>query len=173
MGIDTPSDEFYTINTKQSGPPMSGHKLQPRLIRSNPNTKSNTVPKKPARQKWTGHLYLPGHNYKLLSQDAKDALQKYNIEAIQKFKSSRNLHETNFYMMYLNIHRIIPHYPMKKKSFKNVRNLVLTKMWSCQKMISWISYPVKNIPKINLIKFSKLIKHIRNDNLKPKLLLGK
>ena len=126
MGIDTPSDEFYTINTKQSGPPMSGHKLQPRLIRCNPNTKPNTVPKKPARQKWTGHLYLPGHNYKRLSQDAKDALQKYNIEAIQKFKSSRNLHETNFYMMYLNIHRIIPHYPMKKKSFKNVRNLVLT-----------------------------------------------
>ena len=35
MGIDTPSDEFYTINTNQ--PPMSArHKLQPRLLRSNP-----------------------------------------------------------------------------------------------------------------------------------------
>ena len=39
-------------------------------------------------------LYLPGHIYKLLSQEAKDALQKYNVEAIQKFKSSRNLKET-------------------------------------------------------------------------------
>ena len=39
---------------------------------------------------------MPGHSYKLLSQEAKDALQKYNVEAIQKFKSSRNLHETNF-----------------------------------------------------------------------------
>ena len=73
MGIDTPSDEFYNINTDQSGPPK--HKLQPRLFRSNPNTKPNTFPKKPARQKWTGPVYLPGHIYKLLSQEAKDALQ--------------------------------------------------------------------------------------------------
>ena len=39
---------------------------------------------------------LPGHIYKLLIQEAKDALQKYNVEAIQKFKSSRDLHETIF-----------------------------------------------------------------------------
>ena len=77
MGIDTPSDEFYNINTNQSGPPMSArHKLQPRLLRSNLNTKPNTFPKKPARQKWTGPIYLPGHIYKLLSQEAKYALQK-------------------------------------------------------------------------------------------------
>ena len=70
------------------------HKLQPRLLRSNPNTKPNTFPKKPARQKRTGPIYLPGHIYKRLSQEAKDALQKYNVEAIQKFKASRNLNET-------------------------------------------------------------------------------
>ena len=52
------------------------HKLKPRLLRSNPNTKLNTFPKKPARQKWTGPIYLPAHIYKLLSQEAKDALQK-------------------------------------------------------------------------------------------------
>ena len=93
--IDTPSDEFYNINTNQSGPPMSTrHKLQPPLLRSNPNTKTNTFPKKPARQKWTGPIYLPGHIYKLLSQEAKDALHKYNIETIQKFKASRSLNET-------------------------------------------------------------------------------
>ena len=96
MGIDTPSDEFYNINTNQSGPPISArHKLQPRLLRSNPNTKPNMFPKKPARQKWTGPIYLPGHIYKLLSQEAKDAVQKYNVEAIQKFKTSRNLNETH------------------------------------------------------------------------------
>ena len=95
MGIDTPSDEFYNNNTNQSGPPISArHKLQPRLLRTNPNTKPNTFPKKPARQKWTGPKYLPGHIYKLLSQEAKDAFQKYNVEAIQKFKASRNLNET-------------------------------------------------------------------------------
>ena len=95
MGIDTPSDEFYHINTNQSCPPMSAtHKLQPRLLMSNLNTKPNTFPKKSSRQKWTCPIYLPGHIYNLLSQKSKDALQKYNVEAIQKFKSSRNLYET-------------------------------------------------------------------------------
>ena len=74
MGIDTPSDEFYNINTNQSWPPMSArHKVQPRLLRSYPNTKPNTFSKNPTRQKWTGPIYLPGHIYKLLSQEAKDA----------------------------------------------------------------------------------------------------
>ena len=41
MGRDTPSDEFYTINKNQSGPPMSArHKLQPRLL-----SKSKYIPK--------------------------------------------------------------------------------------------------------------------------------
>ena len=71
------------------------HKLQPRLLRSNPNTKPNTFPRKSARQKWTGPIFLPAHIHKLLSQEAKDALQKYNVEAIQKFKASRNLNETD------------------------------------------------------------------------------
>ena len=43
----------------------------------------------------TGPILLPGHIYKLLSQEVKDALQKYNVEAIQKFKTSRNLNETD------------------------------------------------------------------------------
>ena len=46
IGIDTPRDEFCNINTNQSGPLMSAtHKLQPRLLRSNPNTKPNTFHK--------------------------------------------------------------------------------------------------------------------------------
>ena len=39
---------------------------------------------------------MPSHIYNLLSQEAKDALQKYNVEAIQKFKASRHLNETQF-----------------------------------------------------------------------------
>ena len=75
MCIDIPSDEFYNININQSGPPISArHKLQPRLLRSNPNTKPKPFPKKPARHKWTGPIYLPGHIYKLLSQEEKDGL---------------------------------------------------------------------------------------------------
>ena len=50
--ISDPYMGIYNINTNQSGPPISArHKLQPRLLRTNPNTKPNTFPKKPARQK--------------------------------------------------------------------------------------------------------------------------
>ena len=36
MGIDSPSHEFYNINTDQSGPPISArHKLKSRLLRTN------------------------------------------------------------------------------------------------------------------------------------------
>ena len=77
MGIDTPSDEFYNINTTYSGPPMSArHKLQPRLPRQNPSP--STFPKKQTKQKWTGPMYLPAHINKLLSQEAKDVSQKYS-----------------------------------------------------------------------------------------------
>ena len=57
MSIDTPSEEFYNINTNQSGPPMSArHKLQPRLQRTNPNVKPNKFPMKSPRQRWTGPI---------------------------------------------------------------------------------------------------------------------
>ena len=49
MGIDTPREEFYNINTTQCGPPMSArHKLQPRLPR--PNQGPNTFPMKQTKQ---------------------------------------------------------------------------------------------------------------------------
>ena len=60
-----------------------------------PNQSPETIPKKQTKQRWTGHIYLPAHIYKLLSQEVKDALQKYNADATQKFKSTRNLHEIN------------------------------------------------------------------------------
>ena len=69
------------------------HKLQPRLPK--PNQSPETFPKKQTYQRWTGPIYLPAHMYKLLSQEVKDVLQKYNAETIQKFKSTRNLHEIN------------------------------------------------------------------------------
>ena len=46
---------------------------------------------------------MPGHIYKRLSQEAKDALQEYNVEAIQKFKASRNQNETEL------IHNVYEH----------------------------------------------------------------
>ena len=95
MGIDTPSDAFYDITTTQYVPPISArHKLQSRLPKSNQSPE--TFPKKETKQRWTGSIYLTSHIYKLLSQEVRDALQKYNAEAIQKFKSTRNLHEIYF-----------------------------------------------------------------------------
>ena len=73
--------------------------------------------------------------YELLSQEAKDALQKYNEGAIQKFKASRNLNETDL------IHDVYEHaqenyhLPLMKKSFKHVRNSILTLSWSHIQMI--------------------------------------
>ena len=84
MGIDTPSDEFYNSNTTQYVPPVSARdKLQPRPPK--PNQSPETFTKKQTKQRWTGPIYLPAPLYKLLSQEVKDALQKYNAEAIQKF----------------------------------------------------------------------------------------
>ena len=95
MGIITTSDEFYNIHTTQYVPPMSTrHKLQPRL--SKPNHSPETFPKKQTKQIWTGPIYLPSHIHNLLSQAVKDAFQKYNEEAIQKFKSTRNFYQINF-----------------------------------------------------------------------------
>ena len=48
--------------------------------------------------------YILARTYiQTLSQEAKDALQKYNVEAIQKFKASRNLGETEL------IHNVYEH----------------------------------------------------------------
>ena len=83
MGIGTPSDEFYNVHATQYVPPVSArHKLQPRPPK--PNQSPEIFPKKQTNQRWTGPICLPAHIYKLLSQEVKDALQKYNAKAIQK-----------------------------------------------------------------------------------------
>ena len=76
--IDTPSEEFYHINTTHASPPMSSrHKLRPRLPRPNSgptrlpnNSLTQNAPTK--KNTWTGTIYLPGHIYVILSQDVKD-----------------------------------------------------------------------------------------------------
>ena len=54
---------------------------------------------------------MPGHVYKLLSQEAKDALQMYNVEGILKFKASINLNETEL------IHDVYEHAQEKLPPF--------------------------------------------------------
>ena len=123
MCIDTPSDEFYNIHTTQYVPPQSTrHKLQPRLPK--PNQSPVTFPKKQTNQRWTDPIYLPGHIYKHF----KCALQKYNAEAIQKFKFTRNLHEIIFYMIYMKIHKKTLQHQIKMINLQITKNLILIKI---------------------------------------------
>ena len=62
--------------------------------------------------------------YKVLSQEAKDALQKYNMESIQKFKSSRNLNETN---LVHDLHEDTQSNFPSSNNFKSAKNMTLTK----------------------------------------------
>ena len=80
-----------------------------------------------------------------MSQEAKDALQKYNVEAIQKFKTSRNLNETDL------IHDVYEHTQEKlapsidEEEFQECQEFNTdTKIWSHLQMISWISSPDKS-----------------------------
>ena len=63
----------------------SGQTLIPNLIHSQRNQpeKNGLVP------------YICQDIYKHFRQETKEALQKYNVEAIQKFKASQNLNETD------------------------------------------------------------------------------
>ena len=140
MSIDTPSDEFYTINTNQSGPPMSArHKLLPRLLRLNPNKNLIHFPR---NQPDRNGLVLYTYQDIYIHFGVKSQKMLYRSTMLKPFKSS-SLQEIymklHFCMMNMKIHRLIPHHPMKMMSFKNARNSILTKIWSHPQMISWIS----------------------------------
>ena len=124
MGIDTPSDEFYNIHTTQYVGPMSArHKLQPRLPK--PNQSPETFPKKQTKQSWTGPIYLLAHIYKLLSQEVKDALQKY----LQKKFNILSLQEIYMkYMIYMKIHKTILQHHTKMINPQITKNLILIKI---------------------------------------------
>ena len=67
IGIHTPSDEFYNIETTHYVPPMAARqKLQHRLPRPYPSP--DTLPKKQTKQRWAGSIYLPARIYTLLSK---------------------------------------------------------------------------------------------------------
>ena len=127
MGINPPSDEFYNIQTTQYVPPMPArHKLQTRLPK--PNQSPDTFPKKQTKQKWTCPIYLPAHIYKLLSQQVKDALQKYNAEAIQKSSPQEICMKLIFYMIYMKIHRTILQHSIKIINPHIAKNHILIKI---------------------------------------------
>ena len=47
---------------------------------------------KPQKRQWNGPIYLLQSIYVLMNEESKEALKKYNLEALQKFQN-RKVHE--------------------------------------------------------------------------------
>ncbi len=96
-GIDTPSEDFIQINSTRGNfrpnqfrgkpklPPQSSRPSRTPFLPSNPSQQASTpsVPQK----KYEGPVYLPSHIFNMLGREAKDALVKYNTDAVKKWKS--------------------------------------------------------------------------------------
>ena len=103
-----------------------------------------------------------------MSQEAKDALQKYNVEAIQKFMASRNLNETDL------IHDVYEHAQdelppsIDKEEFQECQEFNIDKYLEppTDDLLDFITSQEHSDD--HLIKLSKLIKHIKKLNLKLK-----
>ena len=69
-----------------------------------PNSCPNLFPKKQPNQKSTGPIYLQGHDYKLLSQEAKEALQNTTLRQLKS--SDLELYiEQILYQIFMKIHK--------------------------------------------------------------------
>ena len=114
---------------------------------------------------------MPGHINKLLSQEAKDALQKYNVEANQKFKASRNLNETDLIQDVYECDKLPP--SIDEEEFQEYQEFNTDKDLDppTDDLLDFITSQEHSDNQ--LIKFFKLIKHIKKLNLKPKIHLGK
>ena len=126
MGIDTPSYEFYNINTTQYGPPRQ--KLQPSLPR--PNQGPSTFLKKKLNR---NRLVLSTCQdiYILFSAKRPKILYRNRSIMLRPFKSL-SLHEISMklilYMIYMKIHKTILHHPMKMMNSKIAKNSILIKI---------------------------------------------
>ena len=90
-GIDLPPDEFYQVPTLSSRHPPSPMPGNPSRLSFRPQS-HNSGPNKPTRR-YDGPIFLPPQIYKLLSEDAMQALKAYNTEAISRFHK-RKVHNT-------------------------------------------------------------------------------
>ena len=90
-GLDFPPDEFYQVHTLSSRHPPSPRPGNPSRPSFRPQSQ-NSGPNKPIRR-YDGPIFLPPQIYKLLSQDAMQALKAYNTEAINRFHQ-RKVHNT-------------------------------------------------------------------------------
>ena len=90
-GIELPPDDFYEVHTLSSRHPPSRRPGNPSRPSFRPQSQ-NSVPTKPIRR-YDGPIFLPPQIYKLLSQDAMNALKAYNTEAINRFHP-RKVHNT-------------------------------------------------------------------------------
>ena len=90
-GIDLSPDEFYQVHALSSRHPPSQRPGQPSKPLIWPQSQ-HSRPTKPIRR-YDGPIFLPPHIYKLLSQDAMNALKVYNTEVITRFHQGK-VHNT-------------------------------------------------------------------------------
>ena len=90
-GIDLPPDEFYQVHALSSRHPPPQRPGQPTRPPFRPQS-HNPRPTNPIRR-YDGPIFLPPQIYRLLSEDALQALKAYNTEAISRFHK-RKVHNT-------------------------------------------------------------------------------
>ena len=78
VNIDTPADQFYSVNSTNFNRSPPTHHLVPRKPMGN-----NNKPKK----LYDGPVFLPAHIYKMLPDNIVKSLKDYNEQAIKKYKS--------------------------------------------------------------------------------------
>ena len=78
VNIDTPADQFYSVNSTNFNRSPPTHHLVPRKPMGNNNK---------AKKLYDGPVFLPAHIYKMLPDNIVKSLKDYNEQAIKKYKS--------------------------------------------------------------------------------------
>ena len=85
-GIDTPSDDMYNVHNTNFKMTPHVKSLIPRTL----NGKFKPYKGIPPKPRYNGPVYLPKHNYNMLSEDIKKELDKYNQDKKAQYKPNHS-----------------------------------------------------------------------------------
>ena len=92
-GIYIPTDKFYSVNSASLHLSRSSrHQNTPRLPSNTSNhsmTPMLNPHQKPQRRQSDGPIYLHKSIYIFMNEESKEALKKYNLEALQMFQNRK------------------------------------------------------------------------------------
>ena len=84
-GIDTPSDDFYNINTTNFNRNPQVKPFIPRTPKGEPKPKVTSN-----KSRYNGQAYLPKHIYDMLSEEVKEELDQCNKEKKANYQLNSN-----------------------------------------------------------------------------------